>query len=110
MPHPLPIAQRYFFGAELAAILAAPEVLRRDAFFRHWVAKESVLKAQGVGLTFPLDRFGVAFDSNDTVARVQSQDPAALAADWFVRILPLEAGWHGAVSARGEGWRVHPVT
>jgi 4'-phosphopantetheinyl transferase len=107
---PLPIARRYFFGAELAAILAAPENLRRDAFFRHWVAKESVLKAQGVGLSFPLDRFGVTFDSNGTVARVQSQDPATLGAYWFVRMLPLEAGWHGAVTARGESWRVHRAT
>jgi 4'-phosphopantetheinyl transferase len=101
---PLPLAHRFFHGAELDAILAAPADRQRDAFFRHWVAKESVLKAQGVGLSFPLERFCVTFEGEGTVARVRSRDPATLSPDWVVRMLPLETGWHGAVALGGEGW------
>ena len=103
---PMPLARQYFFEREVEAIALAPAVHRRDAFFRHWVAKESVLKAQGVGLSFPLDHFSVTFDANDTYARVQSQDLQSLDPDWFVRLLAPEAGWHAAIAARGEDWDV----
>jgi len=107
---PLPLARQFFFRDELTAILAAPAELRRDAFFRHWVAKESVLKAEGVGLSFPLDGFCVTFGSEATGARVQSRDRAGLASQWFVRMLPMEAGWHGAVASRGEDWKLRFAT
>jgi 4'-phosphopantetheinyl transferase len=103
---PLTLARHFFFGSELAAILAAPTHRQCDAFFRHWVAKESVLKAQGIGLSFPLDAFGVEFDEDGRLASVRSLDSTRLSSEWRVRMLALESGWHGAVSARGEGWKV----
>jgi 4'-phosphopantetheinyl transferase len=100
------LARHYFCERELEAITAAPVLHQREAFFRHWVAKESVLKAQGVGLSFPLDRFFVTFDADDAFARVQSRDPSRLDPDWFIRLLAAEEGWHAAVTARGEDWDV----
>jgi 4'-phosphopantetheinyl transferase len=101
---PLLIAQRFFFGAELEAIEATAPALQRDAFFRHWVAKEAVLKANGAGLSLALDSFGVTFDSDGLAARVHASDPAVLDQALVVRMLPLAAGWHGAVAASGDGW------
>ena len=101
---PLPIARRFFFGAELAAIQAAAPGSQRTAFFRHWVAKEAVLKANGAGLSLALDSFGVTFDSDGSIARVRSTDPATLDEGLVVRMLPLEREWHGAVAASGHGW------
>ena len=101
---PLPIAREFFFGAELAAIQAAAPDQRRDAFFRHWTAKEAVLKAHGAGLSLALDSFCVTFESGGSIARVQSRGSAVLDPALFVRMLPLPAGWHGAVAASGEGW------
>ncbi|MEO8305005.1 MAG: 4'-phosphopantetheinyl transferase superfamily protein [Betaproteobacteria bacterium] len=103
---PMPLARQFFFERELEAIASAPAGRQREAFFRHWVAKESVLKAQGVGLSFPLDRFFVSFDAGERVARVQSQDPETLSPEWFVRVLQPEPGWHAAIASRGEGWDV----
>ena len=101
----LSISRHYFFGAERDAIEAAAG-LREHTFFRYWVAKEAVLKAQGVGLGFPLDRFRVDFLPDAQTARIDSLDPERLASDWMVRMLPCEAGWLGAVAARGSDWRV----
>ena len=101
---PLPIARQFFFGAELTAIEAAAPASRREAFFRHWVAKEAVLKANGAGLSLALDSFGVTFDSDGSTARLRSADAAALDETLFIRVLPLAAGWHGAVAASGDGW------
>ena len=101
---PLPIARQFFFGAELAAIEAAPEDARRDAFFRHWVAKEAVLKSNGAGLSLPLDSFGVTLDAAGSIARVRVTDAAALDETLVVRMLPLGVGWLGAVAASGDAW------
>jgi 4'-phosphopantetheinyl transferase len=101
---PLPIARQFFFGAELAAIQGAAPGSRRAAFFRHWVAKEAVLKANGAGLSLALDSFGVTFESDGTIARVGSIDPASLDQTLVVRVLPLPAGWYGAVAASGGSW------
>ena len=101
---PLPIARQFFFGAELAAIEAAAPGSRREAFFRHWVAKEAVLKANGAGLSLALDSFGMAFTPDGSTARVRSAPRAALDQALVVRMLALAPRWHGAVAANGKGW------
>lgn len=100
----LAISRNYFFGSERDAIAASPTP--GNTFFRYWVAKEAVLKAQGIGLGFPLDRFHVAFNPGDESAQVETFDPATLAAHWTVRMLPCESGWFAAVAARGTDWVV----
>jgi 4'-phosphopantetheinyl transferase len=102
----LSISSNYFFGAERLAIESAPAALREATFFRYWVAKEAVLKAEGIGLGFPLDRFRVDFLPGEATARIETLDPAALAGDWTVRMLPCEPGWLGAVAARGSNWKL----
>ncbi len=102
----LAISRHYFFGSERAAIEAAPSAERDTVFFRYWVAKEAVLKAQGVGLGFPLDRFRVDFMPGAQTARVETFDPAALEPNWTVCMLACEPGWVGAVAARGRDWVV----
>ena len=100
----LAISRNYFFGSERDAIEAS--ATPDNTFFRYWVAKEAVLKAQGIGLGFPLDRFHVAFNPGNVSARVDTLDPVALAADWTVRMLPCDSGWFAAVAARGTDWSV----
>ena len=46
----LTLARRYFLPAETAWLESLPEPERNRAFFRLWTAKESYLKAQGLGL------------------------------------------------------------
>jgi 4'-phosphopantetheinyl transferase len=102
----LSISRHYFFGSERAAIEAATPSERDTLFFRYWVAKEAVLKAQGIGLGFPLDRFRVDFLPDGPTARIETFDPDALEPGWIVRMLPCEPGWLGAVAARGTDWVV----
>jgi 4'-phosphopantetheinyl transferase len=100
----LAIARRYFSTSELAAIEGASPALVAQSFFRFWVAKEAVLKGQGIGLKFPIDRFEVQFDAQFRHARVHTLQDSRLAQDWRIRMLRLEGDWVGAVAARGEDW------
>jgi 4'-phosphopantetheinyl transferase len=102
----LAISRHYFFGSERESIENSPPVMRDDQFFRYWVAKEAVLKAQGIGLGFPLDRFRVDFLPDGRTARIETLDPSRLENAWRVRMLPCDTGWLGAVAARGEDWDV----
>lgn len=56
-------AERYFAEAEVAALRALPRERQQDRFFQYWTLKESYIKARGLGLSIPLDRF--AFDLDD---------------------------------------------
>ena len=110
----LGIAGSYFFGAELAAVQSAGAggagpAGARSAFFRHWVAKEAVLKGAGFGLGFPLERFGVHFSQGHGFATITTLDPLQVAPDWGIRMLTLGGGCPAAVTRRGSGWQVRPM-
>ena len=102
----LAISQHYFFGSERDDIARANQASRAETFFRYWVSKEAVLKAQGIGLGFPLDRFRVAFENQTNSATVETLDPEQLTPGWRVQLLPCEPGWLAAVAAAGTAWKV----
>lgn len=55
-----PEISRRFSQAEHMQVMAQPDdAARRDMFFRYWVLKESVIKADGRGFSLPLDSFTI---------------------------------------------------
>jgi 4'-phosphopantetheinyl transferase len=101
----LSIASSYFCRSELDAIRSVALAQRCSEFFRYWVAKEAVLKGEGLGLGFPLDRLEVRFAVDRQSAQVVSFDTARLREDWTIRMLSLGRRWPVAVSALGQNWR-----
>jgi 4'-phosphopantetheinyl transferase len=102
----LALADRYFFRSELEAIRSAPEDAQRELFFRFWTAKEAVIKAQGSGLSAPLNAFGVELLPPPAVSVVQTFNTAHIDEGWLLRQLSCEPGWSAAVVAKGSDWRV----
>jgi 4'-phosphopantetheinyl transferase len=64
----LELADRLFTPAEAQALHALPPELQQRRFFELWTLKESYVKARGLGLHIPLDRFQFALDREHGVA------------------------------------------
>jgi 4'-phosphopantetheinyl transferase len=67
------LIRRFFAPAEVDEILALPRNSWLGAFFACWTRKEAILKALGIGLCAPLDRFRVSVRA-DEPARLVSID------------------------------------
>jgi len=55
------VADRFFSPIEVEMLAAVPPHLRHDRFFEYWTFKEAYIKARGMGLSLPLDRFSFHF-------------------------------------------------
>lgn len=53
------IADQYFSKRETAELRSLPVEHQRRRFFDYWTLKEAYLKARGIGLGLPLDRFSL---------------------------------------------------
>jgi len=51
------IAERYFSPSENAYLRNTSKFIRKEKFFYLWTLKEAFIKAKGLGLSMPLDRF-----------------------------------------------------
>lgn len=93
------LSERYFAPSEHAVIMQAPREQRATTFFRYWVAKEAVLKAQGIGLR-GLSDCEVILGQNelnrDILVHLGSQFTEPLR----VCLLACGKGWDAAVAAQ----------
>ncbi len=76
----LSVSRRVFAAAEREAMLALPESEQRERFFQYWTLKESYIKARGMGLALPLEKFafGVEGPIRIDIDATLGDDPA----DW----------------------------
>jgi 4'-phosphopantetheinyl transferase len=60
----LEVARRVFAPAEVADVEGAATDARRERFFAIWTLKEAYIKARGLGLHLPLERFAFRLDGD----------------------------------------------
>ncbi len=61
------IADRYFAPQEVADLTATPPHEQQYRFFEYWTFKEAYIKARGMGLSLPLDKFSFHFPDDHAV-------------------------------------------
>jgi 4'-phosphopantetheinyl transferase len=99
------LSERYFAPSEHATIMQSTEEQRAARFFRYWVSKEAVLKAQGLGLQ-ALSQCEILLGADGVGAEVLVPMGSPLQNNWRVRLLSCGEGWEGAVAAQGMDWVV----
>jgi len=90
------IADRYFSPGEVSELMTLPPEQRAAAFFNCWTRKEAYIKAHGLGLSLPLDRFDVSLDET-AVLRATRPDPSE-AARWTLLSLDVDPEFAGALA------------
>lgn len=99
------LSKRFFSPSEHVTIMQLTQEQRATRFFRYWVAKEAVLKAQGIGLR-ALSQCEIHMGADGAGAEVLVPAGSPLEHNWAVRILSCDEGWEAAVAARGVDWVV----
>jgi 4'-phosphopantetheinyl transferase len=76
------LAGRYFATDEAASLKAVPRQMQAYRFFEYWTFKEAYIKARGMGLSLPLDKFSFHYPDANTVALVIHPELRDDAARW----------------------------
>lgn len=100
------LASRFFSESESRKLLALPDAVHREAFFRCWTRKEAYLKAVGDGLSAPLDHFDVTLAPDEPARMLALEGSAERAAGWSLYHLEPAEGYLGAVAIQGGPWRL----
>lgn len=64
---PIETAKQAFSAMELAGLSRLPAEQQLDRFFEYWTFKESYIKARGVGVSMPLDKFSIQLERDGLV-------------------------------------------
>jgi 4'-phosphopantetheinyl transferase len=100
------LAERFFSPREVAALRALPPELRREAFFHCWTRKEAYIKANGKGLSLPLDQFDVTLRPGEPAALLATLHDPNEARRWSMWSLVPNEGYVGALAVEGHSWRL----
>ncbi|MBM3814391.1 MAG: 4'-phosphopantetheinyl transferase superfamily protein [Acidimicrobiia bacterium] len=96
------IARRFFCTREFESIRRTSGQERVDSFFRCWTRKEAFIKADGRGLSFPLNGFAVTIGSDEPVRLMHVDGDPEEASAWTMHSPPLAAGYASALAYRDQ--------
>jgi 4'-phosphopantetheinyl transferase len=97
VPDFLAIAKRHFAPSEVEELLRLAPEQRCEGFYVTWTRKEALVKALGLGLSFPLDAFCTG--RQDRPPRL-TQVGGAVCSDWTIADLAPVRGYKAAVAVR----------
>ena len=103
---PLPdaedLAGKIFSDAENRELTALPPALKLQGFFNGWTRKEAFVKAIGLGLSYPLNRFSVSLSPNRPAAILEVADNPPALEKWSMISLELNPDYSAALVFEGK--------
>jgi 4'-phosphopantetheinyl transferase len=107
---PLNVADQFFSAIEVQSLKERPVELRPRRFYEYWTLKESYIKARGLGLSLPLDRFAFDLDTERS-PRISFRRPIEDdASQWQFRLLTPTARHLVAVALRDPSSDLRIIT
>ena len=98
------LSSRNFSQMENQELMALPVEQRTLGFFACWTRKEAYIKAQGLGLSLPLDSFDVSLGES-AVLRATRPD-ASESARWSLHSLNVESNYAAALAVEGNDFEI----
>lgn len=92
------IAQRFFSLGEISSLERMDENKREALFFQYWARKEAVIKAMGLGVSFPLEQLDVSLISGKVLAPITLLDDPGASSHWYVQDLFPAHGYAAAIA------------
>ncbi len=92
------IARQYFSKSEVAELVALPSEKWQAGFFNCWTRKEAYIKAQGQGLSLPLESFDVSLTPNEPAILRATRPDQEEAARWTLLSLEIDPRYSSAVA------------
>lgn len=96
VPIDLTVAKKFFTAEEVEQLENRPAIQRLAYFYRLWTLKESYIKANGKGLSIPLDSFGFNL-TEDMIQFHSSMDSN----NWQFKHYPIDQDYELAVCGYG---------
>ena len=98
------LARRFFSSVEQKELAALQPSERCRGFFRAWTRKEAFIKANGAGLSLPLDGFDVSLTPGEQNALQATRPDGREASLWSLREIDAGEGYEAALCVKGRGW------
>jgi 4'-phosphopantetheinyl transferase len=95
------IADRYFAPEEVLELRALPDERQKQRFFEYWTLKESYIKARGLGLSIPLDRFAFHLEDPEQIRLTIDPGLEDYAGRWWFWQLKVDHDHLTALCAEG---------
>ncbi|HEX3470576.1 MAG TPA: 4'-phosphopantetheinyl transferase superfamily protein [Silvibacterium sp.] len=100
------VARSHFSIRENDALKSTIRSDRQNAFFRCWTRKEAFLKANGHGLSMPLDSFAVSLAPEEFPALLDCAWDPHETSRWLLFSLELGQKFIGALAIENHEWKI----
>ena len=94
------IAGNFFSAEDIKHILESDN--RHRKFFDYWSAKEAYIKAQGKGLSIPLNQFTLLMGMNGDIEILENNASTDNSGDWRIKQLNIRHGFSTAIAVAGK--------
>jgi 4'-phosphopantetheinyl transferase len=98
------LARVSFSLNEQTALRSLPDDIKQQAFYNCWTRKEAYIKAQGKGMSIPLDQFDVSCLPGEPAALLQNPEDPHEIKRWALRELAPGKDYAGALAVEGGDW------
>lgn len=98
----LGIAETFFASAEVEVLRELADLDQQRRFYEYWTLKESYIKAVGLGLSIPLDKFSFSFPTASTIQLTLADNPEH-ADQWHFWQFQPASGYMAAVCINRAG-------
>jgi 4'-phosphopantetheinyl transferase len=100
------IVRLFFSEAEQATFASLSPQEKRRAFFDGWTRKEAFIKAIGVGLSMPLNRFAISLAPGNPVSLLYLDKDLGSLGQWTIRDVTTLPGFSAALASEGSQCKI----